>query len=343
VNAAISIPAPIEEVVMQALEKERENRFSSATAFLTALDEAEAEEPFQPDPAPPVSAARSPRRRYLGFGAAAVVVLLGLGFGLLPRHSSGPKTVATARVPRPTPPPAELAARIRVIEDLLGAGESVKARVALEQVLAENPRNGRVRYLLGRLAFADDHHAEALGDYREAMALDPGFRADPLLIDHLGVALGEPKVADAALDLAIERVGRPAADLLERVANTGGDLRRRQRAARALTELGEASRVDAVSLHIAELKKSTTCEDKKPIVLALGNLEDPRALPILRAQRSRGGIEGLFGGEPNTTCMKTELAEAIAKLEAKLPSEKRPSSHPPVHRSIARPSIFRGR
>ena len=40
-NPAISVPLPIEQVVMQALEKEREHRFSSASAFLSALEDAE--------------------------------------------------------------------------------------------------------------------------------------------------------------------------------------------------------------------------------------------------------------------------------------------------------------
>ena len=34
----------------------------------------------------------------------------------------------------------------------MSAGDSVRARVALEQLLAENPRSARVHYLLGRVA-----------------------------------------------------------------------------------------------------------------------------------------------------------------------------------------------
>jgi serine/threonine-protein kinase len=362
-NPNVQIPAPIEEVVAQSLEKQREHRFVSAGAFLAALGEAETEvgrlvvaaetdaaataaAVARPPDVPPVRMRRTWRRAALG--AACGLALAGAGWALLQGRSvqfkSPPKTVATSPVGRPAVPPAELGARVRVVEGLLGAGEIVKARVALEQLLAENPGNARVRYLLGRLAFADDHHLAALDDYREAIALDAGFRGDPILIDHLGVALGEARAADAALDLAIERVGRPAADLLERVANGGGDLRRRQRAARALSELGEERRVDTVSLRSAELRKATNCEDKKAIVTWLAKADDPRALPVLRSQRSRGGIEGFLGAEPNNACMKTELADAIAKLEAKLPADKRPPARPPGHHSVSsHPSIFRGR
>ncbi len=349
--AAAAVPMPVEDVVMQALEKERENRFASAAAFLAALEDAEALATFPPTAVG--SAGTAPGSNRLSFagrlgnhprwvlGGVVLLASIGLGVALLPWGASRPKIVATAKVTRPVPPTAELGARIRVIEGLLGAGEIVRARVALDQVLAEHPSDARVRYLLGRLAFADDRHAEALGSYREAIALDAGFRGDPILIDHLGVAVGESKLADAALDLAIERVGRPAVDLLERVANGNGDLRRRQRAARALIELNEGRRVDQVALQIAELRKGGTCEERKPIVIALGKTEDLRALPALRAQRSRGGIDRLFAAEPNISCMKTELADAIAKLEAKLPAEKRPQARPTTRQSTSR--LFRGR
>jgi hypothetical protein len=218
----------------------------------------------------------------------------------------------------------------------------VKARVALEQVQAENPGNARVRYLLGRLAFAENRRSEALGSYREAIALDAGFRGDPILIEHLGVALTDPRVADAALDLTIERVGRPAVELLQRAANGSGDVARRRRAANALDELGEGARVDHVALQIAELKKVASCDGRKPLVIALGDSGDVRALPALRSQRARGGIEGFFGSAPDTTCMKVELGEAIAKLEAKLPPEKHPPAGAQPPRSGPR-SLFRGR
>ena len=95
--------------------------------------------------------------------------------------------------------------------------------------------------------------------------------------------LGEPRQADGALDLVIEKIGAPAADLLEKVANDGTDLERRQRAAAALDDIGEGKRVDQVSLSILELKKAGSCEEKKVVVVKLKGLGDVRALPALRA------------------------------------------------------------
>jgi len=358
VNPAVVVPVPIEEVTLQALEKQRENRFVSAAAFLAALDDAEslaardshvvpalgaAGRGAGPSaPSTPALAARWRRPATIG---AAIAVVAVLAFALYPRSSARLKAAAMARLPPPpAPPPQELAAQIRGVEALLTTGETVKTRVALEQLLAEHPQNARVRYLLGRLAFAEEHRAEALTDYREAIALDAGFRGDTVLLEHLATALGDGRVADVALDLAIDRVGAPAAGLLTKVANGNGELRRRERAARALSDLGQGERVDMVLLNIAQLKHSTTCEERKPLVIALGGSDDLRALPWLRAQRPRGGIEGLFGGDAANTCMKTELAAAIARLEAKLPPEARPTAKAPGHRTTsARPSFFRGR
>ena len=42
VNPTVDVPLPLEQAVMQAMEKSREHRFATATAFLQALDDAEA-------------------------------------------------------------------------------------------------------------------------------------------------------------------------------------------------------------------------------------------------------------------------------------------------------------
>jgi hypothetical protein len=170
--------------------------------------------------------------------------------------------------------------------------------------------------MLGRVAYADDKHLEALVHYREAIGLDPGFRGDPVLLSHVDALLNDSRQADSALDLLIEKVGAPAADMLEKVANDGTDLTRRQRAAAALEEIGEGKRVDQVSLSILELKKAQTCDEKKVIVAKLKDLGDVKALPALRGLGGRRLGPLRFGGA-DTRCMKKELSEAIAALEEK--------------------------
>jgi hypothetical protein len=170
--------------------------------------------------------------------------------------------------------------------------------------------------MLGRVAFADDKHQEALAHYREAITLDAGFRGDPVLLAHVDTLLAEPRQTDAALDLVIEKIGAPAADLLEKIANDGNDLERRQRAAAALDDIGEGKRVDQVSLSLLELRKAASCEEKKVVVVKLKGLGDVKALPALRALGGRRLGPLRFGGA-DTRCMKQELTETIAALEEK--------------------------
>src|SRR4029077_8840890 len=132
-----------------------------------------------------------------------------------------------------------------------------------------------------------DHHQEALSHYREAISLDAGFRGDPVLLAHVDAMLSEPKEGDGALRLMVERIGAPAADLLEKVANEGSDLARRRRAAAALDEMGEGKRVDRIGLEILQLKKAQTCDERKVSVLKLRDYGEPRALPALRGLRGR--------------------------------------------------------
>jgi serine/threonine-protein kinase len=333
VSPAIDLPVPLEQAVLQALEKSREHRFATAAAFLQALEDAETPPPVgagaalglgetvldlppgvEPPALPPAGAARGSTARRL---AAALVVAAAVFGTVKVAKRKGRHTVALVTPPpRPAPAAPDLAQRLAKVEDWLEQGNNAAARRALEQAMDERPKDGRVRYMLGRVAYADDHHAEALGHYREAITLDPGFRGDPVLLAHLDAMLSEPKQADAALELAVEKVGAPAADLLEQVANEGSDLARRRRAATALEDVGQGKRVDRVSLGILELKKAATCDERKAWVETLRDLGDARALQPLRNLRGRR-LGPIAWGSSDTSCMRTELPEAIKALEKK--------------------------
>ena len=234
----------------------------------------------------------------------------------LVKRATRPHAALVALPPTPAPPPPALADRYKKVEASLESGDTGAARRILEQALAERPKDGRVRYMLGRVAYAEDRREEALTHYRESIVLDPGFRGDPVLLAHVDAMLADPKQSDAALDLVIDRVGAPAADLLEKVANEGSDLGHRHRAADALEELGQGKRVDRVSLTVLELKKADTCEERKPLVAKLRELGDARALPALRGLHGRR-VGPLNFGATDTRCMKAELPEAIKALEKK--------------------------
>jgi serine/threonine-protein kinase len=326
VNPTVDVPLPLEQAVMQSLEKSREHRFATATAYLQALDDAEAPAEASGPHADATVAAPAAlaagvlrglrRARAARLAAAALGGVLLVSGGVYVKRHTGRTGALVAAPPKPVPATPDMAERYKKVEGWLEDGNLASARRALEQALEDRPKDGRVRYMLGRVAYADGKNQEALGNYREAITLDAGFRGDPVLLSHVDALLGEPRQADAALDLLIEKIGAPAADLLEKVANDGADLTRRQRAAAALDDIGEGKRVDQVSLAILELKKAGSCDEKKVIVAKLKGLGDTRALSALRALRGRAIGPLRFGGA-DTRCMKTELGEAINTLEGK--------------------------
>ncbi len=340
VNPAVDVPLPIELAVLQAMEKSRDHRFATAAAFMQALDDAEAQVAvaagIEADATamdlPPPSSGSAGRRIATG----VVVLALAVG-GLAVKHRMARHHPTLTIAPiRPAPPPPDLAAEMKKVESRLEDGDTGAARRALETLLAARPKDARVRYMLGRVSYAEDKRPEALDDYGQAIALDAGFRGDPVLLGHVDAMLSDPKLGDAALTLLIDKIGAPAADILAKVANEGADLDKRRRAAQALVDLDQGSRVDRVSLDILELKKASTCEEKRDWVTKLAELGDVRALPALRGLRARRMGPISWGGT-NTVCMKKELTDAIARLDPKTDTRKdKKAGHPPERRTIRR-------
>jgi serine/threonine protein kinase len=327
-NPAVDLPMPLEQAVLQAMEKSRDNRFATAAAFMQALDDAEVES--QRDAELAIGAAiphldlPPPGRRLRPLPIALVLLVVVVGSLTIKRRFAHHRVATLTVLPtQPAPPPPDLAAQMKKVEGWLEDDNTAAARLALETMLTSRPKDARVRYMLGRVSYAQDRHQEALDDYAAAIALDPGFRGDPVLLGHVDAMLADPKLDDAALSLLIDHVGQPAADLLGKTANEGSDLPRRRRAADALVDLDEEKRIDRVSLDMLELRKAATCEEKKDWVQKLRKLGDARALPTLRGLRARRMGPISWGGT-NIGCMRQELTDAIAELDKK-------SGHPERH------------
>ena len=189
-----------------------------------------------------------------------------------------------------------MADRLKKVEAWLEDGNTAAARLALEQALSERPKDARVRYMLGRVAYAEDKHQEALAHYREAIALDAGFRGDPVLLAHVDALLAEPRQADAALDLVIEQIGapggRPAGEGRQRGERLAAPPARRRRARR---DRRRASGSIACRWRCSSSRRRATCEEKKVLVEKLRELGDARALPALRALRGRAAGPAALG------------------------------------------------
>jgi hypothetical protein len=220
----------------------------------------------------------------------------------------------TSEPPALRPVPAAVAAQLHAAEEALTRGDLTRARAVLTQELSAHPDCGPIHYLLGNLDFLEHLPEGALGSYRQAIRLDPGYRGDAALLHNLRALLDDRKLAADALDLLRYEVGKPACTILADVA--AGDHRAdlRHGALKGVDELGCGA--DRVASYALDLQQGRSCDERREAVRQLRRLGDPRALEPLRKARQRrsGGMLGLFESAPNE-CIRKDLDDAIKALE----------------------------
>jgi tetratricopeptide (TPR) repeat protein len=230
--------------------------------------------------------------------------------------------VVAHRGQKPRPVPQAIATDVKNAELLLARGDMEGARLSLQQLLAAHPESARVRYLFGNLDYADGERLRALGDYRDAIRLDGGYKNDPVLRANLRASLDRKNEAMDALQLLVEDVGTAGLGDIVQCAKTCKDDKVRKKAAESAIKLGgpqllaeEGKPVsDANQDTLERLEKGRSCRDRKVAALELIRTGDARYLDALRDARDRRG--GFLGLQQINICMRKELDSAIRKLEA---------------------------
>jgi cytochrome c-type biogenesis protein CcmH/NrfG len=321
----IQIPPGLEAVVMRALEKDRARRFPSAAEFRQALEQVKTDTVRVLVGRVPALWGRGVAlvrrefsrlpwkvRRWVRPGLLGGLVVL---LAVIPFLCSRPPPTAPAAAP-PKPKPVEpaLQAPIKRIEEAMAKGQLSEARLLLMQQISGNPANGRMRYLLGNLDFAEKNPAAGLEAYEEALKLDPGLRADAALLLNVRNLLNDRKLARPALSLLTDRIGRPAGATLAEVATEDRRPEFRQAARDACRQVGCADGVDLVKSYTLDLQQGKTCEAKRAAVQGLGATRDPRAIETLKkARRSGGGVLGeIFGG--GNRCIRKDIDAILQEL-----------------------------
>jgi eukaryotic-like serine/threonine-protein kinase len=261
----------------------------------------------------------------------AVGVPLLLAVLLVVWAASGGKpapTGAAAPPPRPQPVAPDVAAALRPAENAIGRGDLRAARAILQAQLSAHPESGRVHLLFGHLLFAEHQVREALGQYREAVQRDPGFRGDAALLANVRSLLDEKGHAEPAFDLLCDHIGQPALDDLVRLTTEGRTAEMRRRAAAAVTRLGAGQRVDRYRLLSTELKEAKSCAEKREVIARLKALGDRRAIPDLK--RMYNARYGVLRHKVAHACVHGELGDALKSLDERpVPDSGAPSPPPP--------------
>ncbi len=326
------LPAALEAVVRRALEKAPDRRFQSAGDFLAALDGLEVSLVPQA-----IAAAAVDRGRVALANARVIGTELGALYQRLPHEFrrftpiAGVIGVVLALVivpslcyraadlgsspPPPKAVPPATAEPLRKVEEAMARGRFGEARASLLQLLSQHPKEARVHFVYGNLEVVEKRPLGALAAYDQALALDPGLRGDAaLLINVKGLAADrDRKVAAAAVGLAADRIGAPAAGLLAEVGSGDARAELRTAAREACERIACSPRVDLVRSHTLDLSQAKSCDEKREAVRRLASTKDARAIEALRKARAiRGALGGLFVG--GNDCVRKDIDLAIKEL-----------------------------
>ncbi|MBN2574086.1 MAG: protein kinase [Deltaproteobacteria bacterium] len=264
------------------------------------------------------------------FVVPALLVLL-LGVPLLVRGGGQRGEAPRLSPPKPKPVPVELKPTIKTIEENMAKGRLTEARVAIMQMISAHPKDGRVRYLLGNLEFADKNPSAGLQAYEEALRLDPGLRGDAALLVNVRGELNDKKLGFVALEMLAKQVGQPASDVLADVATDDRRSEFRTYARQACESLDCLEKVDLVASYGLDLSQGRNCEEKREAVRKLGQTGDKRAIEPLKRARSerRSFLGGILSSSGNRCIIKdidaalTALGEPPQKTKAKAKAKRR--------------------
>ncbi len=355
-----TVSSELEAIVLRVLEKDRNKRFATAAELREALDRASTDVAelgarFAAESVRrgitvgarlwakrPVAvaavrrgwgvlgrgkarldAAAQPVLRHLPeklrrFVLPAVALLLLIVLVTLGGEKQGPAPELAP--PKPKPVAAPLKSPIKHIEETMAKGLFAEARVLIMQQISAYPNEGRVRYLLGNLEFAEKNPEAGLQAYEEALRLEPALRGDAALLVNIRSELSDRKAGFAALEMLVKQVGKPASDVLADIATDDRRPEFRRYAREGCEEIGCTKQVDLVASYSLDLAQGRSCEEKREAVQRLGATGDKRAIdPLKKARSERRSLLGGFLGASGNACIVKDIDAALTALGAPPP------------------------
>ena len=295
----LEVPAVVEQLVRQGLEKKADDRIGSAAEYIDRIDEV-----LSGESASGSGPRRMPSRMVEGLRRSMVPVLS--------RATIKKRTVVAASVFLSIALTAGLAVAFggRSSDDLVSQGESTQ-------------EESRAQLAYGHARAKEQSSIHALIAYEKAVSLDPKLAKDRLMRTNVELMLERksPRVVDAALEFLgtlVSKAGDGAAayQLID-LASSSKVSRRRHKAASVANQVGLGDRIDLLGSYVLDLRQGETCQHRKAAVADLRALGDKRAIPALREARKRIRSQG--GGAKkriNTNaCLSADASEAIRYLQ----------------------------
>ncbi len=328
------IPQGLAAIVMQALEKDRSERFQSALEFYSALIHLPMERPhfsLWPGAVPPVESLPSvhmKRRRgkRIVWVLAAIILLTALAGGFL---------WWTQRHQEPAPPPsktnvqdvdsllseltpAERKALLPVRKALVGVKPSRAIRL-LTPMVEKQKDSAPLWYLLARaygMLHTKTGTLKMLYSYRKALEQDPQLARRPRFKQDILFALNSKyrAVRQATVALIDSHMGKEARDIIAQVSRTHNSYRLIRDLLVVADKHGIADAVDKKRLYKKMLNDSPKCAERAEAVRQLMLTNDRSVLPFLRRALNRKPWKD--GGRTiSNKCIEDILRQAVLTLD----------------------------
>ena len=337
-NPDIAVPDGLDELLADALAKERKDRIASAEVFLARLEEiARAPIASEPSPVPdltkpdsitsavtPVAAVSLPvsavRRRWTGpriavvvAGALAVLALLAVLGG--EGGEAPPAGVVPPAAANYVEPVSTVASEARGMYDDGHYRAVVEYLEAKRSVVDADPA---ALLLLGHAYGKTKRLKKALETYNAAAELDLSVGDHGEVAATCREALGRKKTRKAAKKLVEKLLTTPRSrairEMLREVAS-GEESMPLRRWARQTTGEHGVTGVDMLGSLALDLDQERSCKARKEVVAEIVELGDSKAIPILEAAKRRVRRTGFLRRRKNTNaCLADTIDQAIATL-----------------------------
>jgi hypothetical protein len=272
----------LEAVVLQALAKDRNDRFKDTAAMSEAL--AATREARDHDRRPStVGSMRIPAmtrpRPWIAYGGWALAALFAVLFVVqMATEPSAPRETPSATTPPPVTavaPDASVAVAVAAPDAAADAAPAPATAWATELAAA-------------RALSAKGDHRGALRAISAITRASPDARIDPEVIAAAIDTLAAP-TGDQFIPTLLRDLNGPALVEALAAAQTGGDhWYERHHAWLALRRAGHAERADDVAVWLADFERADTCKAAKKAYASLRGHRDPRATALVAALADAG-------------------------------------------------------
>lgn len=352
--SATDIPGGLDRLVMQLLEKDREERPASAEKLDEEL--ARFSQGASTDAGPTLDSVRErietplvrgvqhtisgvmPRVRQAiaWFGDQPVSVqgaVGGLAAAVLFSLLAAPALVFFLVFSSPTDEAAradiesELAeeratfvedSELAAVPDHLEGGRTTAALESLEEVDSSLEESAHTHYLRGRVNAQRGRWQAAVEAYSRALEADSRYANDVQLIDDVFERFSDRSDARAAAAAELIAEHLDVTYALDKLVDRALYTRResvRDRSRDLLEESGQMRHLHAWQQAAIELRAASDCDQKREGVERLVDIGDPAAVDFLEHMHDQSAGCGFLGMQDCHECVREELAEAIEALE----------------------------